>query len=256
MSRAPKRSGEPGGGKAMIARTQNQSNNRGQYKTFNDVERAGYEGGWYYAGNGKEQEDFFKKYSNFDELINGMSAGERSAWDDYWVPGHFMSGQQYRGWDNMSATDQRLTKIYDKILDKSELRRGVIVTRRTDAQLLFGAGKKTATLAELKAMEGQIVDSNGNMSFGAAKHGLTIGDSSKSIEYRLSIPGGTKGAGMWIGDKRINSDFGNQQREFMTNRNISVKVGKTVYDADRGVYVVELKYVGRLAHDYGKRGKK
>ena len=169
---------DSGAGASMMQKTANQTQNN-RYKQFNDVEQSGYMGGWYYAGDGKEQEEFFKKYSNFDELIRGMSAKERNAWDEYWVPGHFMDGQQYRGWDNMNPEDQRLTRIYDKILDKSELKHGVIVTRRTDAQLVLGAGHKTATLEELKAMEGQLVTSKGSMSFGAAKHGLTIGDSSK-----------------------------------------------------------------------------
>lgn len=248
-----KRSGGQNGGKNMLSKTQNQGNDR--YKEFNDIEQSGYRGGWYYDGDGKEQEDFFKKYSNFDEIIDSMDARERSAWNDHWVPGDFMYGQQYQGWDNMTRQEQAWTKTFDKFLDKSELKHGVVLTRRTDAQLVLGAGHKTATLEELKAAEGSIVTSKGNMSFGAAKHGLTIGDDSKKIEYRLSIPGGSKGAGMWIGDKRINSHFGNQQREFMTNRDTAYKVGKTTYDAKRGVYIVNIKYIGRQEHDYGKKKK-
>lgn len=246
-----KRSGDTNSGKQMMNKLQSQNN--GRYKAFNDVERSGYEGGWYYEGSGKEQIDWFKSHSNYDELIKSMSAKERQAWDDYWVPGHFMSGQQYRGWDNMSWRDQKLTRTYDKILDKATLDHGVVLTRRTDAQLVLGAGHKKATLEELKAAEGSIVTSKGNMSFGAAKHGLTIGDSSKQCEVRLHIPGGTKGAGMWIGDNRINSSFGAGQREFMTNRDIAIKVGKTTYDPSRGVYVTDVYYVGRTAHDYGKK---
>ena len=72
------------------------------------------------------------------------------------------------------------------------------------------------------------------MSFGAASQGLTIGDSSKKVEYKLRIPPGSKGAGMWIGDKRING-WGAEQREFMSNRDSVFKVGKTTYDKRRGV---------------------
>lgn len=224
----------------------------GNYREFNDTAADGFS----YYGDGREQIKFFNQYSNVDELIRSMSDSDRSAWDDYWVPGWFMDGQQYRGWDYMTPKEQRLTQIYDKYLDKSELRHGVVLARRTDAQLVLGAGRKTATLAELQAMEGQIVTSKGSMSFGAAKEGLTIGDRSKSVEYRLSIPGGTKGAGMWIGDSRINRGFGADQREFMTNRDILIEVGKTTYDASRGVYVVNLKYVARQKHDYGKKRRK
>lgn len=88
------------------------------------------------------------------------------------------------------------------------------------------------------------------MSFSAAKQGLKIDAmSSANVEYVLSIPGGSKGAGMYIGDKRINK-WGNRQREFMTNRDTAYRVGKTSFDTNKNIYVVELSYVGRLAHDY------
>lgn len=223
----------------------------GNYQEFNDTAS----GGWTYHGDGQTQVNFFNQYSNYDELIKNMDQDDRDAFRDYWTPGHFMRGQQYRGWDNMSDEDKRLTQIYDDILDKSTLSHGVVLTRRTDAQLVLGAGHYTATLEELRAAEGSIVTSKGSMSFGAAKEGLTIGDSSKRIEYRLSIPGGTRGAGMWIGDRRING-WGPDQREFMTNRDISIQVGATTYDAARDIYIVNIKYVGRNKHDYGKSGKR
>lgn len=57
---------------------------------------------------------------------------------------------------------------------------------------------------------------------------------------------------MHYGDQRINA-WGNQQREFMTNRDIVLRVGKTTFDNDSGKYVVDLYYEGRVAHDYGKK---
>ena len=237
-------------GNKPLDKSSSSSENKNSYTSFSDTAS----GGWTYYGDGKEQVEFFNQYSNYDELINNMNSNERSAFQDYWTPGHFMDGQQYRGWDNMSSRDQRLTKMYDNILDKSTLDKGVVLVRRTDAQLVMGAGNRRATLEQLKSMEGRTVTSKGSMSFGAASQGLTIGDSSKNIEYKLHIPGGTKGAGMWIGDRRING-WGPEQREFMTNRDIALKVGKTVYDKSRGVYVVDVYWLGRLKHDYGSKGK-
>lgn len=254
MASNNKRSGGKNGGANMLAKTQNQQGNN-RYKEFMDEETSDTRSYNNRKQNGQEQKDWFSQHSNYNELIEQMNDEEREAFNDFWAPGHFMKGQQYKGFDNMSSMDQRLTEIYDTYLDKATLDHGVIITRMTDAQLVMGAGHYTATLEELRSMEGKVIPSKGNMSFGAAKHGLRIGDYSKNVEYRLAIPEGTTGAGMWIGDKRINF-WGREQREFMTNRDILVKVGKTTYDKQRDVYVVNLKYVGRTEHDYGKTGKK
>lgn len=213
-------------------------------------------GGWSYDHEGrygKEQEEFFKAHSNVDELIRSMSSDDIWAFKRMWTPGHFMDGQQYRGFDNMTADEQRATRIFDKYLDQATLDRDIVVTRRATAELVMGAGKKRATLEELKAMRGSIVTSKGSMSTGAAKEGLTIG-SSKNVEYKIHIAAGTKGAGMWIGDNRING-WGPEQREYMTNRDSVYAVGRTRYDKKRDVYVVNMYYVGREKHDYGKAGK-
>ena len=250
---ANKRSGDSTGGKSILSKTQNQQNNR--YKMFadeaKDITGRGW-GGFEYTGDGQEQEDWFKKHSNYDELISNMNSDEREAFLD-WARGHFMDGQQYQGWDNMTHYDQEMTKIYDKILDKSVINHGVVVSRDSTAELIFGKGHTTASLDELKAAEGKIVTSAGSMSTGAASTGLSIGDSSKQILYRISIPAGSKGAGMWIADPRIHG-WGRKQLEWMTNRDSVFKVGKTVWDDRLKKYVVQLKWVGHTKHDYGKRG--
>lgn len=221
-----------------------------KYKEWSDTAS----GGWTYHGTGAEQEEFFKEHSNVDELISSMDADDRWAFKSMWTPGHFMDGQQYKGFDKMSLEEQRATRIFDKYLDQATLDRDIVVTRRTTAELVLGKGRKTATLEELQAMRGRLVTSKGSMSTGAAKEGLTIGSSSKNVEYKIHIAGGTKGAGMWIGDRRING-WGPDQREYMTNRDSVYAVGRTRYDKKRDIYVVNMYYVGREPHDYGKRGK-
>ena len=244
----------------MLARAGNNNNNKKntalntQFKQFND--RILGETGWdsyEYGGDGREQVEFFKKWSNAYQLINSMSPGDREAFRE-WAGGYFMDGTQYRGWDNMSAYERSLTKVYDNILDRATLNHGLVAHRYSTAELVLGAGHKTATLAELQAAEGSLVTSKGSMSFGAAATGLGIGDSSKQIEYELKIPAGSKGAGMWIADDRIHG-WGVRQREFMTNRDIVLRVGKTVFDQSRNKYIVEIYYEGRTAHDYGKKKK-
>lgn len=209
---------------------------------------------WHYEGDGKHQKEWFKANSNVDEIIDDVTSTDRMAVRD-WASGHFMGGQQYRGWDNMSDGDKEWTQRYDDMLDKSILKKGVTVVRRTDAQLIMGKGVYTASLEQLQSMRGKYVTAKGNMSTGAAAQGLTIGDDDKRHEFRIKIPAGSKGAGMWIGDSRINPYWGADQREFMTNRDISLKVGKTTYDKKRDVYITELTFAGALAHDYGTSGR-
>ena len=224
-------------------------NSEGTFVSFPDKAISG----WEYSGDGADQEAFFLANSNNDDLINQMTYEETGVFKE-WGSGHFMGGQQYLGWDNMSDDDKERTAVMDKYMDQFVLNEGVKLARLSDAQLVLGAGHKKATLAELQAMEGKTVTSKGAMSFGAAAEGLTIGDSRKNVEYKLSIPGGSKGSGMWVGDRRINY-WGSKQREFATNRDIAIKVGKTTYNKNRNVYEVELTFVGRTKHDYGKAGK-
>ena len=102
-------------------------------------------------------------------------------------------------------------------------------------------------------MKGKVVYSPANLSTGVAKTGLTIGAASeKPIEYRIHIPAGSKGAGMWIGDDRING-WGGRQREFMTNRDSLYVIGDSKDGKDykdRDVTYVDLYYIGRTKHKY------
>ena len=220
------------------------------YKTFPD--KAG--GSHVYEGDGRSQVQFFMNNSNFDELISNMSNGDISAFR-YWTTGGFMDGQQYRGWDRMNDHLKGITQRMDDVLDNATLDKGVVVVRRTDAQLVLGKGKTNGTLEDFNKMRGQVVKSVGAMSTGAASQGLTIGGwSPKGVEYRIHIPGGSKGAGMWIGDKRVNG-WGPEQREFVVNRDTYFRVGKARYDSVRNVTVVDLHYDGLGIHDYGTSGR-
>ena len=203
--------------------------------------------------DGSEQVDFFKENSNYDELISEMSSEERRAWESGWCPGYFMDGSQYRGWDAMTSREQEWTRTFDKYLDRATLDKPVEVVRLATGELALGAGKRTGTLADYQAMVGQTVLSKGSMSTGAARTGLSIGDSSKQCEYRIKVPGGSTGAGMWIGDSRINH-WGAKQREFMTNRDSFYRIDR-VHENRYGKIVVDMTWIGRDQHDYGKSGK-
>ena len=210
--------------------------------------------GFNYEGDGHHQEEWFKANSNLNEVLDAVDKDTKSAmWD--WTGGHFMAGQQYDGWDRMSAGDKMRTQRYDDMLDKSVLKKGVTVVRRTTPELLLGKGVTRASLADLQALEGSTISSRTHLSTGAAAEGLTIGSLNKRQELKIHIPAGSKGAGMWIGDKRVNPGWVAKQHEFMMNRDIMLKVGKTRYDKKRDVYVTEVTYVGRTAHDYGKSGR-
>ena len=51
----------------------------------------------------------------------------------------------------MSGSEQIRTQIFDDILDKAVLNKGVELTRRSDAQLVLGAGVKRPSLDALQA---------------------------------------------------------------------------------------------------------
>lgn len=260
------RSGDKSGGASMLRKTVGQTQNN-RYKQFKDVsryskgDRDGY-AQFEYDGDGTEQIEFFKKYSNAYDLIDNMTPSERDSFEA-WTRGEFMDGQSWEDWDTMDSRGyaslrelHKWTRDFDKILDKATLNRGIVVTRDTTAELLFGKGKTVGTLDEFKALEGKNIFAKGSMSTGAASTGLGIGSSSgKQVRLRISIPSGAKGAGMWIGDYRIHG-WGAKQLEFMTNRDSWFKVGKTTFDKASGMYVVNIKWVGHDKHDYGTKKRK
>lgn len=235
-----------GTGRSGLKRSNNANN---KIKVFTDKASSG----WEYEGDGQEAIDFFMQNSNFEELISQMDEDERKAFQ-LWAAGNFMSGQQYWGWDAMYNDDKAITQIMDKYLDQATLKQGVEVTRLSTAELILGAGRETATLEELQAMEGSIITSQGSLSTAAAAEGLAVGDRGKSVEYKITIPPGSKGAGMWIGDGRVNY-LEADQREFMMNRDCAYKVGKTVYNKKRKKYIVNIEWAGLMEHDYGTSGK-
>ena len=240
-----------------------------EYKTFDDVadmqteivgrvnygniHREGHEVQYAteYKGDGSAVTEFFNANSNNTELIDSMSADEMRAFKDLWSKGKFMQGQQYGDFSDMKPRFQNATRVFDKYLDQTTIDQNIEVVRLSDAQLIFGAGNRTGTIDDFLAMEGQQVICNANMSFSAASEGLRITPfgQAPTVEYVLRIPEGSDGAGMYIGDDRINI-WGDKQREFMTNRNIWMTVGHTEYDEARGVYRVEINYGGLMEHDY------
>lgn len=238
------------------------------YQRFSDRPIEGREAPWRFDKYGEDtadaQHEFFDNHTNYNQLIGEMNSGERDAFDSYWATGHFMSGQQYRGWDNMTVMDRQLTRIFDKFLDRATLDRGLVVKRIATAELVLGAGNRgtkgsDSVLSQLQAMVGSTVKSLGAMSTAAAAVGLPIASPSsddKAVEYTIKIPGGkaSTGAGMWIGDRRINS-WHTAQREFMVNRDTFFKVDSVRYNARTGRHEVELTYIGLDNHDYGRRSR-
>ena len=171
-----------------------------------------------------------------------------------WTEGYFMDGKQWAGYENMMPLYQAMTRTYDKFIDLSVINEGVELTRLSDAQLIFGKGKHTATLAQIQKLQGQEISAKGNMSFSAAAEGLDISGTEPPIQYKLKIPKGTKGAAMWIGDERVNPNWESAQREVITNRDIVMKIGKArkkKLSNGREVIEVDLMYQRRMPHDYG-----
>ena len=191
---------------------------------------------------------WFEDNTNFREILAGTTMSEQNALYLY-TQGHFMDGQIYKGFSSMTPMDQHYVRHYDSMLDKSEVRSSVKLTRFATPELLFGGGIRTTTLTELQAMKGKVITSKANLSTAAAKTGLSIGDSDKTIEYKIHIPAGAKGVGMYIGVNHYHA-WGTRQREFMLNRDTDFLVGDSRYDARRKVFEVDLYFQGLNPHDY------
>ncbi len=226
-----------------VTENRNRKSDDTEYHQFPDKARDTHE----YYGDGRDAVDFFNTHSNYDELIGQMSDSERDAFEHTWCPGRFMSGQQYKGFENMTPSEQRATRVFDKYLDKSEINAPFTVYRKAGYGLINNGKSTPMSMNEIKALIGRDVYSAGSMSCGAAQEGLTIGAYGK-IEYKINFPAG-KGMGMWIGDRRINF-WGSKQREFMTNRDTVYTVRGVTKKSD-GTFVVELDYKLRLSHNYG-----
>ena len=238
---------------------------RDKYKKFDTLSVGTHR----YPDRGADDESGTSKWwednSNVQELWNEASnSSEDSRAFERWTEGHFMMGQQYGGFGNMSSRDQAMTRIYDSYLDRSVIRENVEVSRRATAELLFGRGNTWVNEDKLNAMLGKEVVSLGNMSTGAASDGLTIGSgSSKPIEYIIRIPAGSVGAGMYIGNRQVNPYWRGEQREFMTNRDIGLRVVsyRRIPESERqeirrrtgdsaARYQVVVEYTGLYDHNY------
>lgn len=205
--------------------------------------------GWAFEHN-EWTEKWFNDHSDANKIISGMSPEERDAFE-HWTRGHFMGGQQYYDkFSDMDADRQRFTRIYDRILDNAELSKGIIVYRRAGWELINNGSGRSLSESDIKDKIGQVIPCKGSMSTAAATGGLWgMGGMSKPVEYVIKIPAG-KGAGMWVGDKRVNSIWGPKQREFMTNRDALYRIDGTHYDDKKGVQVVTLTYMGHEKHKY------
>lgn len=201
-----------------------------------------------YEGSGADTVQFFKDTSNFDKIISGLDITQREAFEE-WASGYFMGSNKVEKFSDLSKRSQQLLRIYDKTLDKSNLTEGLVVRRLASFSLINNGSRSIPSKDELKAMEGNLVKLNMPLSTSAAAEGLTIGTMGKNVEYVFHIPGGTVGSGMWIGDTRING-WGAKQREFMVNRDTVYQQGPTTYNSKRGVYEVNLYYIGREKHKY------
>lgn len=215
------------------------------------VNRSGYT--FKRDGSEIETEEFFRNNSNNFDLIDGLTRQQEKDFTEY-TKGELMEGQQYKGWDSMNDKERQITQTLDDIIDQSIVSRSIVVNRTSDAQLIMGAGNKTATVQQLKNMEGKVITSRAHTSYSAAPQGLIIEDTGGTkIQYRLHVPGGKKGAGMYTGDVRVNF-WGSKQREYIANRDIKIKVGKTT-ETEGGI-IVDVYYVGKSKHDYGRTGRR
>ena len=226
----------------------------GEVKTFPDVA----DSGWEFYGNGEEQKRFFSENSNMEQLIGEMDESDKEAFIR-WSNGYLM-GALYRenAYDNLTKSEKNAVSRMDDVLDKARVDKPVELVRLAGAEFMSGDMRTDSlmgglSLGDLKKYEGSTIQCPSFLSSSAASQGLSIGFS-RNVEYHIRVKAGTVGAGMYIGDKRIN-DWSNKQREFLFNRDSFYKVRNVKYDNLWEKYVVTIDYVGHGKHDYGTTGK-
>ena len=227
-----------------------------EYTKFKgELETTGFLRGRAFKGDGSDVNQFFRDSTNNYDLIAEASM-DNAAIDAFnsWAVGDFMDGQQYDGWDNMDREWQEKTRIYDSYLDRSVINKNFETRRLASAELLLGGGNYNITEQQLKELMNRTEPFlvKANMSTSAAPSGLQIGWGSHPVEYVFRFPKGSVGAGMWIGDSRINDEWDNRQREFMTNRDSLFKLEGYKRNEKKGVWEVTMKWVGGAEHDYGR----
>lgn len=205
-----------------------------------------------YEGDGAATVAWFRENSNFEALIQSMDADTLEAFNA-WTGGDFMNKDQWLPWNQRSAQTQQRTRLMDQILDQAVVTKPLVIHRLGSARLLGLNTRKVTSMSQLTALAGTTITADGFNSSAAAAEGLPVGiEDYKNVEYRFRIPGGSRGACMWIGDSRLSGGWGARQREVIVNRDTAWTVGQTTYDRHRDVYVVEMTYAGRNEHDYGQ----
>ena len=230
-----------GGTRSGRRNTSTSSTTIGFYKEFEDVPIVNS-----FLDPGISTTQWFENNSNYKELVGKITNEEKNAINDY-TKAMFMNGQLYNGFSKMSDVEKKTCRILDNFLDKSVIKSNVKVARLSTLELLFGAGNKKATLEQIRAMKGKIVYSASFLSTCAAKEGIIPLD--KNVEYKIHIPAGSKGVGMYIGGPNINQ-FAQYQREFLVNRDINFRVGDTKWNNKRKIFETDLFFEDLLPHDY------
>ena len=247
------------GGPSKIRR----SSNNQRYKTFHsDIVHEPF-GPEHYEDDGGATADWFMRHTNAEELydiVDSFNADYVDGYDafDYWARGYFMRGQQYRGFDRLDEDEQAMTRIFDTVLDQGTNDTGFEVVRRA-SWVMLGDGiskyesQPDTIRAFLNDMKGQTIINRGNMSTAAADSGLLISVDARErpVEFHIKVPANSKGAGMWIGDYRVNPGWEDGQREFMFNRDSLFKIGTYHYSKKKDCWIVNLTWRGHTEHDYG-----
>ena len=233
-----------GGTRSGRRRTGGAVDSSAAYKEFDEVATSSFS----FDGEDTATADWFEKNSNFSEICNTITEDDRSALVGY-TSGDFMRGELYYGFSKMDNYKQSVCKKLDNILDKSVINSNIKVARLSTAEFLLGKDKIKGTLEELQATKGKTITAKSFLSTCAAKEGLEIGNNTKQVEYKIHIPKGSKGAGMYIGGKKLNL-LAMYQREFLVNRDTQWKVGDTKWNAKRKIFETDLFFEDLLPHDY------
>ena len=175
------------------------------------------------------------KLSNYNEWKTSLTQDELDAIHWYTGTGYDSNYSLYtKKWDDLgSYNKEKITNLWNA-LNKFELKKGITVTRQTDAQILGFNQTDHPTVQQVKDLLSKtngVVQLNGFSSTGADDHGVKVAGSGVQVTFKIPP---SKGAGAYI----ANHSNLKGENEFLLNNNAVIKYDlNSVKKVGRKIYV-------------------
>ena len=233
--------------KTLTHGTRNSSDYGGHIKqdtdgSYTSDSKASYSHG--YADDGGASDRWMMDNTNAQDVYNSMSYSDKELLRK-WIRGDLM-GSPGTSYHDLYDTDRQIVDVVDKMSSKFVPGEDFAVRSLSGWALITGNSHQAPQ--DINAIVGNQYITELPASSAFASEGLTIGHSGKPVEYVFKIPKNAKSVGVWIGNSQVNSSFGDEQREFIINRQTMWSVSGVKFNNKRNIYEVTMKYIGSVKH--------